>query len=429
MKNIFRIEKSLVVGGLAIMLAALLWSLDGTFIRPKFYTLPASLVVFLEHALGFIVLCPFIIIGWRKIKLLRKKDWLAIAWISFFGGLFGTIMITKAFFAAISGEVTFATVVILQKLQPVFALVMARLILGEKLRRGFYPWAAVAIVAAYFLSIGKNGLAFSSLELLNQAAVFAVLAAFAFGSSTVFGKRVVSHLDFKTTAALRFAFTSLMALVLIFATGDLLKADQISNLQWRYLVMIVFSSGAVAMFIYYWGLKRVKASLATIYELFWPLSAVILDYLINRNTLSPVQIISSVILLFVFFKIIKEGKVKPFEFVAQVTVGQGRGQRMGFPTINLNKVDLDFDYGVYLVEADFSGGRGLADQIYRGLMHYGTKDTFGEAASLELCLKEAAPAPLGSQVKIKIINKIREIKKFNNAEELKKQLNQDLTYL
>ena len=117
------------------MLAAFLWSLDGLFIRPQFYILPAPLVVFWEHCLGFILLSPFLFAGWKKLKTLRLKDWGAVIWVCFFGGMLGTIMITEAFFAAAHGEVTFSTVIILQKLQPIFALILARLVLKEKLSR------------------------------------------------------------------------------------------------------------------------------------------------------------------------------------------------------------------------------------------------------------------------------------------------------
>lgn len=423
MQKIFNIDKSVAMGAGAIMLAALFWSLDGIFIRPKFYTLPAPLVVFLEHILGFIILVPFIILGWSKIKLLRLKDWGAIFWISVFGGLLGTIMITKAFFAAIDGEVTFATVVILQKLQPIFALVMARLILKEKLSRRFYIWAAVTIAAAYVLAFGKAGLALSEINLSHQAAWLAILAAFAFGSSTVFGKRIVNHLDFKTTTALRFGITSLLALILIFFTKDLFEFNKISSLQWKYLFLIVFTSGAVAMFIYYFGLKRVTASTATICELFWPLSAVVLDYFLNKNVLNSIQIIASIILLFAFYKVVREGRVKTFKFTAEIIDGFGRGKRIGLPTINLNRIDLDIDYGVYLVEAD------IGNSIYKGLLHFGPRETFAEPPSLELFIKGYILDIRKKRVKIKIIRKIREIKKFANINELKEQVNRDLEKL
>lgn len=303
-------DRYAIIGALAIMFAALLWSLDGVFIRPKFYVLPADLVVFLEHALGLIILSPAIFYNWDKIKKLNRQGWGAILWVSFFGGALGTIFITKAFFAAIHGEITFATVVILQKLQPVFALLMARLILREKLSRRFYAWALVAIFAAYVLAFGKTGLDLGSINWFNSAAFFSLLAAFSFGSSTVLGKQALSSLDFKSTAALRFAVTSVLMLALITFNGNLFKLSLVSNTQWLLLGVIVCTSGAVAMFIYYYGLKRVTASTATICELFWPLSSVVLDYVLNKNVLSPLQLAASAILLLAFFQVVKQGREK-----------------------------------------------------------------------------------------------------------------------
>src|SRR3989338_5241361 len=115
-----KLDKPWILGALAIMLAAFLWSLDGVFIRPKFYIFAAGLIVLLEHALGLIVLAPFIILSWPKIKLLKTKEWAAIGWVSFFGGALGTLMITQAFFAAIGGEGTSPTEGLLSKIQPGF---------------------------------------------------------------------------------------------------------------------------------------------------------------------------------------------------------------------------------------------------------------------------------------------------------------------
>jgi len=420
MQRLFKLDKQWSLGALAIMIAALLWSLDGVFIRPKFYVLPAGLVVLLEHVLGFIVLSPFLFLGWTKIKLLSRKDWLAIGWVCFFGGALGTIMITKAFFAAMGGEVTFATVVLLQKLQPVFALALARLILGERLRRSFYLWAAVAIVAAYFLAFGKTGL--GEINLLHNAAFYAALAAFAFGSSTVFGKRIVNHLDFKSTAALRFGLTGLLVLVYALFTGDLFKIATVTGSHWWYLILIVFTSGAAAMFIYYYGLKRVTASASTILELFWPFSAVILDYFINHNILSPIQIIASLFLLLAFLKIVAREAAPKFEFMAKIKDGSGRGAELGFPTINLDKEHFDLSYGVYLVESQIHG------KMHRGLLHFGQKETFAEPAAMELYIKDQQ-AKLPEEISLREIRKIREVKKFAGAEELKKQMVLDVKEL
>jgi len=101
----------------------------------------------------------------------------------------------------------------------------------------------------------------------------------------------------------------------------------------------------------------------------------------------------------------------------------GRGEKIGLPTINLDQVNLDIDYGVYSVEAEIDG------LIYKGLLHFGLKETFGEAASLELFIEEHILNITQKNVKIKVGHKIREIRKFSSVEELKKQVNRDLEEL
>jgi uncharacterized membrane protein len=278
-------------------------------------------------------------------------------------------------------------------------------------------------MAAYFLAFGKTGLQLEEINLFHHAAFYAAVAAFAFGSSTVFGKRLVNHLDFKSTAALRFGITGLLVLAYAFFTGDIFKIVSVGGIYWKYLAVIVFSSGAAAMFIYYYGLKRVTASAATILELFWPFSAVILDYFINHNVLSPIQLVAGSILLLAFLKIVINEKTPKFEFSAKIRSGAGRGARLGFPTINLDNLGLDINYGVYLVESEING------KIYKGLLHFGQKETFDEPASLELYIKDYIPGVNEKEIKIKEIRKIREVKKFAGAEELKRQMAQDLKEL
>ena len=416
-------NKQLFAGGAAIMLAALLWSLDGLFLRPQFYRLPAELVVFWEHFLGFIVLSPFLFVNWHKIKSLSRKSWGAIIWVSIFGGLIGTIMITKAFFAAMDGEVTFATVVILQKLQPFFALILARLILGEKLVPKFYFWAGVALVASYVLAFSDHGFSWQEINLSHNAAWFAILAAFAFGSSTVFGKRIANHLDYKAVAALRFLLTSILALILIVANGAWLQTAEIGSLGWRLLVIIVFTSGAAAMFLYYYGLRRVSASAATILELFWPLSALILDYIFHKNYLNATEIIAALVLLLAFYQISAWGGLRRIRFKAKVVRGMGRGNRLGYPTANLDKTDLDIPHGVYAVKLKVVG------QEYSGLMHFGFKDVFREPVSLEVLIKDFSGDIYGEEIEVRILKKIREVKNFPGPELLIEEIKKDLTQI
>jgi riboflavin kinase/FMN adenylyltransferase len=110
-------------------------------------------------------------------------------------------------------------------------------------------------------------------------------------------------------------------------------------------------------------------------------------------------------------------------FKAQVVSGKGRGKKLGFPTINLDPVNLKINYGVYLISA------WIDNRAYKGLLHFGPKKTFNEGISAEAHLKDFDLEVCSKNVIINITKRIRDVKKFSNVEELKKQINKDIRRL
>ncbi|MFZ1290632.1 MAG: EamA family transporter, partial [Melioribacteraceae bacterium] len=60
-----------------------------------------------------------------------------------------------------------------------------------------------------------------------------------------------------------------------------------------------------AIFLYYYGLKNITASSSTILELAFPLTAIILEYILHGNLLSFVQWIGVAILIYSITNVIK----------------------------------------------------------------------------------------------------------------------------
>ena len=139
---------------LFVILGASLWGIDGVLLRPSLYSLPVILVVFIESALVTIILTPFFINKFKDLKSLKIKDWIAFGGVAFFGGALGTMAITKALFYV--NFVNLSIVILIQKLQPVFAILLAALFLRERPPRQFFAWAGLAIVGAYFMTFGLN---------------------------------------------------------------------------------------------------------------------------------------------------------------------------------------------------------------------------------------------------------------------------------
>ncbi|MFA5076719.1 MAG: EamA family transporter [Patescibacteria group bacterium] len=409
-------KKFLGLGALAIVIAALFWSVDGVFLRPNLYTLPSTFVVFLEHLLGFIVLSPFIYLYRHELKKITRKQWVAVFWVALFGGALGTTFITKALF--LTNFQGLSVVVLLQKLQPIFAIVLAAFLLKEKFPKKFYLWAGLAIIGGYLVTFKDLAPNLDTGQKTILAAVFALLAAFAWGSSTTIGKYALKNINYRLLAALRFGFTTVIMTFAVFYRHTWAIP---SPRQWLIFAIIVFTTGATAMFLYYFGLKRVPASVATLCELAWPVSAPILDYFINHNLLSWSQIVGAIVLIYAVYKTTQPQFTIRQIIKGKVIPGQGVGRLTGYKTANLDpQLATDLETGVYPCEVRFG------QQIYIGLLHYGPNSFRDGQTTLEIFIKNFDQDIYNQQIEVEIMNKIRDIKPFADSQSLTKQIKKDL---
>ena len=284
-----------------VILAASLWAVDGIVLRPSLYNLPVALVVFIESAIVALLLTPFMYKYFDDVKKLMLNDWLAFLGVAILGGAIGTMAITKALFYV--NYVNLSIVILIQKLQPVFAISLAVIFLKEKQPREFFIWAALAIVGAYFMTFGLHIPNIFAGDKTTMAALFALLAALSFSSSTVLSKRALKNVSFELGTYLRFAITSVIMLIIVVASGTLISVSDVSTKQIYIFILIAFTTGGPAIFLYYYGLKRIPASVASICELAFPLTAVILEFVLRDNILSPIQWAGALILLFSILRV------------------------------------------------------------------------------------------------------------------------------
>ncbi len=294
-------RKLIFFGPVFIIFAAVLWALDGVVLRPNLYSLPVPTVVFIEHALAFLFMLPFFLKSLKDVKKLKAGDWGAFFWVAVFGGAIGTMAITKALFYV--NFVNLSVVILIQKLQPVFALALAAVILKEKLPKKFFLWAGIAIVATYFVTFGAAVPNFSTGDKTAAAALFSLLAAFSFGSSTVFSKRALRNVSFALGTYLRFGLTAILMFFIAAGFGNLSAIGQVTMSQLIIFLIIVFSSGGAAMLLYYYGLKGVTASVSSICELAYPVSAIIFEFIAHGRMLDPIQWLAALILFFSIYRV------------------------------------------------------------------------------------------------------------------------------
>ncbi len=283
------------LGAALICASAALWGLDGVVLTPRLANLQVPFVVFLLHAVPFALMQPFLWRSYARLKAMAARGWLALALVALFGGLLGTMAIVKALFLVDFNQLS--VVVLLQKLQPVFALALAALLLGERISARFLGAAVVALGGAYLLTFGLSAPSAATGSIAFTAALLAIVAAASFGTATVLSKMLLGSLDFKDATFARYGMTSAMALLYLAVRGIGLPVASITGANWVIVLIISLTTGSGAIFLYYYGLTRVRASVATICELTLPLTAVILDYVVNDSVLDPWQFLGGGLLI------------------------------------------------------------------------------------------------------------------------------------
>lgn len=293
-------KKLLSFGPLFIVIAALLWSVDG-LLRVSLYSLSPIVVVFYEHLIGFFLLLPFLFSTRRKLATIRPKVWGAFAWVTLLSSVIGTL-----FYTAALGQINyiqFSVVVLLQKLQPIFAVFFAWVVLKEKLDNKYFLWFFVAMIGGYLVAFPNVVVNLETGQGTIFAALLAVGAAFSWGSSTAFSRYALLQLPTVLTTGLRFGLAAIISFAIVIVMNQTATLSTLSQQQWVTLLTIALSTGMVALVIYYYGLKRTPVRIATICELVWPLSAVFLDYVYFHRTLSLTQWLGALLLTIAIYRV------------------------------------------------------------------------------------------------------------------------------
>jgi drug/metabolite transporter (DMT)-like permease len=294
-------RQKVTVGSLCVSLAAIMWGFDGVVLTPRLFNLDVSYVVFILHALPFVVMNLILFREYRVLKTLTPNDVLYMFLIALFGGALGTLAIVKALFLVQFQQLT--VVALLQKLQPIFAILLARIILHEKLGRNFLLWTAVALLGGYFLTFQLHVPTLVNSGNMLPAAVYALFAAFAFGSATVFGKRVLNKIPFQAALFFRYGMTALIMGGVLLLNGKFSQFPLTTTMNWTIFVITGITTGSGAILLYYYGLRHISATVSTICELCFPIATVIFDYVFNKNVLSPIQWVSAALMLVAIYRI------------------------------------------------------------------------------------------------------------------------------
>lgn len=289
-----------MVGILLVIAACFFWGMD-TLIR---YPLVGRginpiTIVFFEHTILTFLFSISLIPAMKRIGELKIGDVFSFLVIGGLGSAIGTVAFTQSF-----QILNPSLVILLQKLQPVVAILLARIVLGEEIHKPFVMLALLCLLGGLLVSAPDIQRFFQLVQtdfskVSSDGAVrgytLVGVSILCWGATTVYGKKLATAgFDTKGILAGRFLTGWLVLIPFVEWNRGLIFSDSMDYV--RILVLVLFS-GALAMWLYYKGLARIPAKTAAIAEMFFPFFAIIVNWIFLGQQLNLIQLFGGGLLI------------------------------------------------------------------------------------------------------------------------------------
>ncbi|MDX2423997.1 MAG: DMT family transporter [Amphritea sp.] len=288
-----------MAGTCFIMIACFTWALDTLIRYPLLGAGYATLqIVLIEHLTLVLLVSPML---WRYRHVFRHlsiNSFLCLFFIGGVGSALGTLAFTEAFH-----YLNPTVVILLQKLQPLVAIVLAYACLNERIEGSFVRWAIVILSGSLVMlwpdiqSLAEMQWHYAndSLSVLTGYG-YTLLAVLAWGAATVCGK-YLSQQQMHPSAIMSGRFMAGLCVLLPLA---LLQPDSLMPMppvDLSLAIAMALLSGLIGMRFYYQGLKTIPAQMATLAELSFPVFAAAVNWFVLGMGLTHYQIIGGLMLM------------------------------------------------------------------------------------------------------------------------------------
>lgn len=301
--TVYRKERS-NTGFWLVVLGAALWGVDPLFRIILLKTMTSTQIVLVEHIIVSLVAIPVLWKFRADLKNLRARHWIAVIFISWGGSALATVLFTLALTHNDPN-----TVLLLQKMQPLFAIVLAKLLLKETLPRRFGGLFIIALAGTYLLTFGFTLPLGNWDNWVHAGSLLSLGAAALWGGSTVMGRLMLGQTRYETVTSLRFVVALPLLILMTWNEGAAWTFPSATGEQAAVALNILGQAllpGLLSLLLYYKGLSSTKASVATLAELSFPMAGVLVNWIAFRTLITWEQLVGFILIWIALFAISKQ---------------------------------------------------------------------------------------------------------------------------
>lgn len=253
---------------LALIIANAIWGMASPVFKFALTNIPPFTLAFIRFFFAGLIFLPLAIKNWQKLSL---KQFFEILLVGFFGI---TINISFFFLGIVRTESINAPII--ASSGPVFIYLLSIFFLREKPKSKVLVGMFVSLLGVLLIILSPMILDGKRFVLgAIGGNIFILIATFGSVLQTVFGRDILKKVSAIQVAAITFLFGSLTFLPLIpkeFSNWDI---SFLNVAGWTGIIFGVFFSSAMAYFLFYYGVSKLKAQDVGIFTYIDPLAAIL----------------------------------------------------------------------------------------------------------------------------------------------------------
>lgn len=246
---------------------------------------PASIIAMYRLLMTNALMLPFLWNYRREIARIRLVDWFRTTISGIALGLHFIFWMDSLRFTTVASSTAILT------LEPIFVLLGAFLLYGQRTSRGALIAMSVAIVGA--ICIGWGDFKFSGDALKGD--LFSLVGTIAVALHMLLGKSLREHMSAFVYSFFVFLFAGLVLAITNIYTGATFKAYPAK--EWGIFLLLAIVPTVFGHYVFNWLLKYMNASSLSMTVLGEPLGATILAYFLLGETITLIQLLAGCLLL------------------------------------------------------------------------------------------------------------------------------------
>ncbi|MFA5770212.1 MAG: DMT family transporter [Patescibacteria group bacterium] len=253
---------------LALIIANIIWGMASPIFKFALTNIPPFTLAFIRFFFAGLIFLPMVLNKWQKLTI---RQWFEIFLVGFFG-----ITINISFFFLGLEKTESINVPVIASSGPVFIYLLSIMFLREKPKLKVLVGMLAALAGVLFIILSPLFLEGKKFILgAIEGNLFILIATFGSVFQTIIGRDVLKKVNSIQVSAITFLFGSLTFIPFIPKEFLSWNFSLLNTAGWTGIIFGVFFSSALAYFLFYYGVSKLKAQDVGIFTYIDPVAAVI----------------------------------------------------------------------------------------------------------------------------------------------------------